>query len=108
MIAHPSDEDDALVPAAQDKNFADEALIPDPVLAKDSGVTLRTIKTWEKTEPDFPARVRIRGRNYRRRGDYQRFKHRRSAQTQTQGNAGWQVTRTRPRVRGRFSTTSGV
>jgi hypothetical protein len=90
-----------------DEYPSDGALIPDAIIAKDAGVTLRTLATWDDDpQLDFPAAVRIRGRKYRRWGDYQKFKARHSVQAQI-GNAGWRVTRTRPRVGGRFSKASG-
>jgi hypothetical protein len=82
----------------------DDALIPDPAIAEDLGITLRSLSDWDR-DPNlgFPAPIRIRRRKYRRAGDYRKFKERRAAQAQSPGNAGWAVTRTRPRVRGRFS-----
>jgi hypothetical protein len=89
-----------------DKYPNDDALVPDALIARDAGVTLRTLATWDDDpQLNFPAAVRIRGRKYRRWGEYQRFKARHRAQTQI-GNAGWRAMQTRPRVRGRFSKAS--
>ena len=87
-----------------DRPLHDDSLVPDRVIADDAGVTLRSINEWEKDpELGFPAAIRIRRRKYRKWGEYRKFKERRAAQAQTPGNAGWAVTRTRPRVRGRFA-----
>jgi hypothetical protein len=84
--------------------FSDDAIVPDSFIAEDAHVTLRTIREWSADPKlDFPAVIRIRGRKYRRWGDYQKFKKRQSEQTTPSANAGWQVTQTRPRVHGRFS-----
>jgi len=93
-----------------DRPLHDDSLVPDRIIADDAGVTLRSIAEWEKDpELGFPAAVRIRRRKYRVWGAYRKFKERRAAQSQTAGNAGYAVMRTRPRVRGRFSrlSTSG-
>ena len=57
-----------------DKYPNDDALVPDALIARDAGVTLRTLATWDDDpQLNFPAAVRIRGRKYRRWGEYQRL-----------------------------------
>jgi len=49
-----------------DKKF-DLDLVPDPVIAKQMGVTLMTLYRWTKESPElgFPKVVKIKTRNYR-------------------------------------------
>jgi predicted DNA-binding transcriptional regulator AlpA len=62
----------------------DDQLIPDPKVAKQFGVTTRTIDRWdEDPELDFPKAVEINGRKYRRRKEIREFQraHLRSARS---------------------------
>jgi hypothetical protein len=124
-------DDDALIPDrvvaglsitplhAGERGMADDdnALDPDPVVAKDFGVTLKTIDNWdkarersertsnvavpssadEKQTPRFPPPVRIRNRKYRRRGDIRRFKEE-CAALEAGKNVGFQIVQQRPRA----------
>jgi hypothetical protein len=93
----------------------DEALDPDPVVAKGCGVTLRTLDNWDKDEkrvPRFPPPIRIRNRKYRRRGAVRRFKEE-CAALEAGENAGFQIVQQRTRAvrddgqpTGRFSSAS--
>jgi hypothetical protein len=52
-------------------------LIPDPVVAKEFGVCLRTLKRWDSAPNlNFAPAVKIRSRTYRRRRDVDEFKRR--------------------------------
>jgi hypothetical protein len=86
----------------------DDSLIPDPVVARDFNVVLRTLKNWEDHDTDFPKAYRIRKRKYRRQGDLRTYKERRAAAVGAKGNAGWQVTQTHTRDReGKFTDELG-
>jgi hypothetical protein len=55
-------------------------LVPDRQVARELGVTGRTIRTWElRPELKFPAAHWINGRKYRKRGEIQEFKERHRA-----------------------------
>ena len=63
----------------------DDQLIPDPKVAKQFGVTTRTIDRWdEDPELDFPKAVEINGRKYRRSNEIRVFQraHLRSARSE--------------------------
>jgi predicted DNA-binding transcriptional regulator AlpA len=77
------DDDDQLDPDPKDDD--EEKLDPDPKVAKNLGVTTRTIDRWdEDPKLDFPKAVEINGRKYRRRNEIRAFvrAHLRSARSE--------------------------
>jgi hypothetical protein len=80
-------------------------LVANPEGAKELGVTLRTKREWEKNDPDFPPTYWINGRKYNKRGELREYIERRRVSSETKKNPGWEVARSRARVKGRFSTT---
>jgi hypothetical protein len=58
-----------------------DALVPDPVVWREFGVTSMTLWRWTRdTELGFPAQIQIRGRNFRSRAALEKFKQRMIAQ----------------------------
>jgi hypothetical protein len=85
----------------------DDALVPDPVVARDHfGVTLRTLQEWDlNPDLEFAPVYRIAGRKYRRLGDIRRFKARmRRRDGDAEANAGFAAVQARSRSKGRFTS----
>jgi predicted DNA-binding transcriptional regulator AlpA len=55
-----------------------DPLVPDPDVAREFSVSLKTIWEWTTKRPDlgFAQRISINGRNYRRRSEIEAFKDR--------------------------------
>jgi hypothetical protein len=87
----------------------DDQLVPNAESARILGISLRWKNEREKLDPDFPATYRFNGRKYHKRGDLRAYVERGRAASETK-NAGWQVTQTHPRARGKFTaaTTESV
>ena len=55
-----------------------ESLVPDPVVAKEFGVTLMSIWRWDhdpaKRDLGWPPKIQLSGRNYRSRSQLEAFK----------------------------------
>jgi len=69
--------------AGGDDGDADEAggqpdtLVPDPQICAEFGVSAMTLWRWDRDpELQFPARISIRGRNFRSRKEIEKFKAR--------------------------------
>jgi hypothetical protein len=53
----------------------ESVLVPDPVFARELGISLRTLDRWDHDEKlRLPKAVKIRNRKYRRRGEIDAFK----------------------------------
>jgi hypothetical protein len=56
-----------------------EKLLPDAMVAKRYHVSTRTIPRWEEDpEMDFPQRIRIKDRNYRRLSELEEWERKRA------------------------------
>jgi hypothetical protein len=63
------------IEAAEAMVAAPDALVPDPVVAKEFSISLMTLFRWDADAAlGFPAKITIRGRNYRSRRALEEFK----------------------------------
>jgi hypothetical protein len=81
-----------------------DQLVPNPEGARILGISTRAKLELEKNDPQFPPTYRRNGRKYNYRRDLLKYIELRRAAPETR-NPGWELTRTRPRVKGRFSAT---